>query len=185
MTPDLKTLIDGHHAAMLAQAADPKVPLEYRLDNGEWVHHSVPLLNEHGPMDRRWHRLAPPKPVRRKAWVCRPREGDTPSSLHVQFHEPTDKNPNWLPIEWDEPPPEPPTPAPLSPGEGWTLLEEGTPLQKGDGFMHPGYSGQWIDFECRPDLFRGNASKQCAHTWPWRRKAEPHFVTLQPVSGHV
>lgn len=53
-------------------------------------------------------------------------------------------------------------------GEGWELLPEETPLAKGDGFMHPDYLGYWIDFECRPDLFRGE--KEFVHTWPWRRK---------------
>lgn len=59
-------------------------------------------------------------------------------------------------------------------GDGWRLLKEGEILKGGDGFKHPDYP-MWIDYSCRPDLFRGEAN-EFAHTWPWRRKAEkgPH-----------
>lgn len=62
------------------------------------------------------------------------------------------------------------------PGEGWRLLEPGEPLQEGDGFLDPDYHTEiWIDYACRPDIFRGNKGLGCpvrdyAHTWPWRRK---------------
>lgn len=64
-------------------------------------------------------------------------------------------------------------------GEGWILLAEGTPLQPGDGFLHPDYPDFWTDYECRPDIFRGGGSvgsryrvpkRDYAHTWPWRRR---------------
>lgn len=53
-------------------------------------------------------------------------------------------------------------------GFGWRILEEGTPLKKGDGVLHPHY-GQWLDYDCRPDLFRGEGN-EVAHKWPWRRR---------------
>lgn len=65
------------------------------------------------------------------------------------------------------------------PGEGWRLLEENEPLQEGDGFLDPNCAYGWIDFACRPDLFRGGGKdgtwyfcpkRDYAHTWPWRRK---------------
>lgn len=63
-------------------------------------------------------------------------------------------------------------PPAVEPGEGWRLLEEGEPLQEGDGFLMPDYP-KWISFECRADLFRRDrGGRDCAHTWPWRRKVE-------------
>ncbi len=67
------------------------------------------------------------------------------------------------------------------PGAGWRLLNEGEPLQPGDGFQHPDQPGQWIDYDCRPNLFRGagiegtayyTPKREWAHTWPWRRRVE-------------
>ena len=53
-------------------------------------------------------------------------------------------------------------------GEGWVLLVEGDALQSGDGFLHPDLDG-WIDYECRPDMFRGPAER--VHSgWAWRRR---------------
>ena len=69
------------------------------------------------------------------------------------------------------------------PGAGWRLLNEGEPLQAGDGFLHPDYPGFWTDYECRPDIFRGGGSagswyhvqkNDNAHTWPWRRRIGPN-----------
>lgn len=66
----------------------------------------------------------------------------------------------------------------VDPGEGWRLLAEGEPLKQGDGYAHPAYEG-WIDYSCRPDIFRGggiNGSwyyvprNDTAHTYPWRRR---------------
>lgn len=66
-------------------------------------------------------------------------------------------------------------------GEGWFILPPGTPLQEGDGFLEPA-TGVWVDFACRPDLFKGSGapdtwyqvpSNDTAHTWPWRRKLQP------------
>lgn len=57
----------------------------------------------------------------------------------------------------------------VDPGEGWRLLNEGEPLQEGDGFLSPYYhQGTWIDFVCRPDKFRG--AGMVAKSWPWRRR---------------
>lgn len=64
-------------------------------------------------------------------------------------------------------------------GEGWELLPEGTPLKPGDGFLHPDFNGEWVDYACRPDIFTGGGTKgswyfvpkkDYAHTWPWRRR---------------
>lgn len=55
------------------------------------------------------------------------------------------------------------------PGEGWRLLTEGEKLQEGDGYQHPEFGELWIDYACRPDLFRGEFN-EVAHTWPWRRR---------------
>lgn len=64
-------------------------------------------------------------------------------------------------------------------GVGWRLLQEGEPLQGGDGFLHPDYPGFWTDYKCRPDIFRGGGTtgtwyhvppRDFAHTWPWRRR---------------
>lgn len=57
----------------------------------------------------------------------------------------------------------------VDPGTGWFLLPEGTPLQPGDGFLHPDYSF-WTDYECRPAIFQKDTGKETAHTWPWRRR---------------
>lgn len=64
------------------------------------------------------------------------------------------------------------------PGVGWRLLTEGEPLLEGDGFLHPEHEGVWLDYACRPDIFRGNnvlgcPKKDYAHTWPWRRRSVP------------
>lgn len=67
------------------------------------------------------------------------------------------------------PVPEPPQP-PVDPGEGWYLLPNEEPLQPGDGFLHPDHPGVWIDYECRPDYFRGGPKFERAHKWPWRRR---------------
>lgn len=65
------------------------------------------------------------------------------------------------------------------PGNGWRLLNEGEQLQEGDGFLDP-HLKVWVDYVCRPDLFRGGGLKgswyfvpknDTAHTWPWRRRA--------------
>ena len=56
----------------------------------------------------------------------------------------------------------------------WRLLAEGEPLKPGDGFWHPDYA-RWIDYDCRPDLFRGD--REYVHTWPWRRKIQEHERT--------
>lgn len=61
-------------------------------------------------------------------------------------------------------------------GEGWRLLAQGEGLKIGDGFLHPETS-LWIDFDCRPDIFRGD--KQIAHTWLWRRRVEPDLVSAE------
>ena len=37
----------------------------------------------------------------------------------------------------------------------WRLLEENEPIQPGDGFMD---RDEWISYECRPDIFRGNVT---------------------------
>ena len=64
-------------------------------------------------------------------------------------------------------------------GVGWRLLQEGEPLQEGDGFLHPDYPGFWTDYKCRPDIFRGGGAegtwyhvpaRDYAHTGPWRRR---------------
>ena len=56
----------------------------------------------------------------------------------------------------------------VTPGEGWVLLADGDMLMEGDGFMHPDHTG-WIDFVCRPDVFRGENEK--VHSgWAWRRR---------------
>lgn len=52
-------------------------------------------------------------------------------------------------------------------GDGWVLLKEGDKIKKGDGFVHPDCN-YWIDYACRPDLFR--VDREFVHTWPWRRK---------------
>lgn len=53
----------------------------------------------------------------------------------------------------------------------WEILPDGTPLKKGDGFQHPETGLVWIDYECRPDLFRGD--KEYVHSgWQWRRKVK-------------
>jgi hypothetical protein len=57
----------------------------------------------------------------------------------------------------------------IDPGIGWRLLVQGEPLCEGDGFLHTGFAGEWLDYKCRPDLFRGEGN-ETAHTWPWRRK---------------
>lgn len=68
------------------------------------------------------------------------------------------------------------TPATMLPvGRGWMLLAEGTPLQEGDGFLHPDFPNYWTDYVCRPDIFRGCnllgiPKNETAHTFPWRRK---------------
>jgi hypothetical protein len=55
-------------------------------------------------------------------------------------------------------------------GDGWRLLEDGEPLQAGDVFMLPGHPEfGWIDFNCRPDAFRGLGEK-VRGGWKWRRK---------------
>lgn len=54
-----------------------------------------------------------------------------------------------------------------NPGNGWELLPDGALLRSGDGFWHAD-TGYWIDFDCRPDLFRGD--REFVHSgWPWRR----------------
>jgi hypothetical protein len=58
----------------------------------------------------------------------------------------------------------------VKPGEGWRLLQEGEPLQEGDGFLMPDYP-KWISFECRADIFRRDrGGRDYAHTYPWRRR---------------
>ena len=53
-------------------------------------------------------------------------------------------------------------------GKGWELLPEGATLQPGDGFWCPEVSA-WVDFECRPDLFR--SLNEYVHSgWMWRRR---------------
>lgn len=65
--------------------------------------------------------------------------------------------------------------------EGWKLLEEGESLKEGDGFLHPDFPNSWIDYKCRPDIFKGSGQNggwyvvpknDTAHTWPWRRRIE-------------
>lgn len=51
--------------------------------------------------------------------------------------------------------------------EGWYLLNEGDPIQSGDGFWDE-YHEYWIAFECRADIFRGD--REYVHTVPWRRR---------------
>lgn len=63
-------------------------------------------------------------------------------------------------------------------GEGYRLLEHGEELKEGDGFLHPDYN-YWIDFKCRPDLFRKD--QEFAHLWPWRRKIVKITAT-QPLT---
>lgn len=67
----------------------------------------------------------------------------------------------------------------VAPGNGWQLLVEGEPLRPGDGFQRPDYPGVWVDYACRPDIFRGCGTEDSwyfvpkrdyAHTWPWRRR---------------
>ena len=62
--------------------------------------------------------------------------------------------------------------------DGWRQLQPGEPLQPGDGFLHPAIN-EWLDHECRPDIFRGAGTpgtwyhvpaRDAAHTWPWRRR---------------
>lgn len=50
---------------------------------------------------------------------------------------------------------------------GWRLLNEGEPLQEGDGFWHPDVA-QWLVLPCRPELLREGGF--IAHTFPHRRK---------------
>jgi hypothetical protein len=66
-------------------------------------------------------------------------------------------------------------------GNGWRLLVEGEPLRPGDGFQHPDIPDTWIDYACRPDIFRGCGKegewyyvpqRDFAHTWPWRRRLD-------------
>ncbi len=73
-------------------------------------------------------------------------------------------------------------------GEGWMLLPEGTPLKPGDGFLSP-YFLCWIDYACRPDMFRGFGKdgdwyhvpkRDYAHTWPWRRR-NPLYSALKEI----
>lgn len=70
----------------------------------------------------------------------------------------------------------------IDPGEGWFLLPVGSLLQEGDGFLHPGFQDGWIDYKCRPDIYRGcgkpgdwnyTQSNETAHTYPWRRRITP------------
>lgn len=70
------------------------------------------------------------------------------------------------------------TVATVDPGEGWEILPEGTPLKEGDGFIHPDpeFEGRWVDFVCRPGLFRGG--NEYAHDWPWRRKKSEPTLSL-------
>lgn len=70
------------------------------------------------------------------------------------------------------PPPAPPAPEPWTAGEGWYLLPKDTPLQPGDGYVHPDYHAHgFIDYGCRPDLFREEkGGKATAHMWQWRRQ---------------
>lgn len=65
---------------------------------------------------------------------------------------------------------------PIDPGEGWELLKEQEPLRPGDGFLHPVYE-RWIDYACRPDLFRGE--NEYAHLWPWRREIKAPSVSVE------
>lgn len=69
----------------------------------------------------------------------------------------------------------------VEPGLGWRLLNEGEKLRRGDGFQHPEHPGVWVDYACRPDIFRGCGTegaayfvpeRDYAHTWPWRRRLE-------------
>lgn len=64
----------------------------------------------------------------------------------------------------------------IDPGDGWELLPKGAQLQSGDGFFH---HGDWIDYQFRPDIFRGGGEigswyyfpkNDTAHTYPWRRR---------------
>lgn len=53
-------------------------------------------------------------------------------------------------------------------GDGWRLLKTGERLLPGDGFAHPSFD-RWIDYDCRPDLFRGKGEH--VHSgWAWRRR---------------
>lgn len=72
-------------------------------------------------------------------------------------------------------------PTPIYPGDGWRLLNDGEPLRAGDGFLSPDHNGHWLDYACRPDIFKGGGTEgtwyfcpraDYAHTWPWRRKIE-------------
>lgn len=67
-------------------------------------------------------------------------------------------------------------PATIDVGEDWRLLAQGEGLKVGDGFLHP-ETGLWIDFDCRPDIFRGD--KEIAHTWLWRRRVEPDLASAE------
>lgn len=56
---------------------------------------------------------------------------------------------------------------------GWRLLNEGDAIKKGDGYWNETLA-TWIDYACRPDIFRPEATicegRACVHTWAWRRK---------------